>query len=416
MPVGKKLWAALGAIGPGIVMAATGIGASDFFSGIWAGSSAGPSVLWAVLFGVVLKYYLTEGIARRQILTGQSFLHLWLSRGHKAFRAMLPVYFAIWSVCVFSMLIGATGLAASQFLPAIADSTRATTALYGILQGVIILVILSFPGYARFERMMRVLVAVAVSAVLYSVFSVADKAFVPVAPAFHAEDTIVIMAIVTGVGGTLTLLGYGSWIREKGYRSADKIPLMRADCFTGYAITGIVMTSLILLASATLREKGIIADSEGAAKEVFSVLGGLLTGFPFGRHVFALGFWAIVLSSMAGVWQSVPHIFAEGYFAFRGKELPADVERTHVYRIYRFAIFGGASLLMFFKIPVIFLLYAGVSAVFMPFLAGNLLYWNNKRDLPDGYRNHVPANVVLVLGFLLFSYIGVSELIKIMRG
>ncbi len=411
--MGKKLWAAFGAIGPGIVMAATGIGASDFFSGIWAGSSAGPSVLWAVLFGVVLKYYLTEGIARRQILTGQSYLHLWMSRGHKAFRAMLPVYFAVWSVCVFSMILGATGLAASQFLPVLADSGRLTTAVYGILQGAIVLVILSFPGYARFERIMRILVAVALCAVLYSLFSVADRAFVPVAPAFHTEDTIVVMAIVTGVGGTLTLLGYGAWIREKGYRTIDKLPLMRADCLTGYLITGIVMTSLILLASATLREKGIVADSEGAAKEVFSVLGGLLTGFPFGRHVFALGFWSIVLSSMAGVWQSVPHIFAEGYFAYRGRDLPEDVERTHAYRVYRFAIFAGASLLMFFKIPVLFLLYAGVSALFMPFLAANLLYWNNRRDLPDGHRNHVPANVVLVLGFLLFSYIGIRELVKI---
>jgi len=267
-------------------------------------------------------------------------------------------------------------------------------------------------GYARFERFMRVLVAIAVTAIAYCLASVADRAFVPVMPAFRTNDTVVVMAIVTGVGGTLTLLGYGAWIREKGYLREDSIPLMRIDCASAYVITGAVMSALILLASATLRVRGIVTDSEGAARAAFAELGALLTGFPLGRHVFALGFWAIVLSAMTGVFQSVPHLFAEGWFAFRGEALPDDVDRTPVYRIYQGVALACGCGLVFFRIPVLYLLYSAVSALFMPFLAANLLYFNSRSDMPARHRNRLGATVVLVLGFALFAYIGVAELGK----
>lgn len=406
---------ALKSMGPGVVMAATGIGASDFFSSIWAGSSVGSSILWSVVFGVVLKYYLTEGIARRQIVTGESFVHLWMSRGPRALRLFLAAYFALWAVCVFSMLMGATGLAASQLLPQLFGSPRASTASYGIAQGLGVLLVLAIPGYARFERMMHVLVGVAVLAVLYCLFSLGTPAFALEAPAFRTEHTVVVMAIVTGVGGTLTLLGYGAWIREKGYRTLDQIPLMRLDCAAGYGVTGLVMVSLILLAAGTLRARGIAVDSEADARAAFAVLGVLIRGFPLGRYVFALGFWAIVLSSMMGVWESVPRLFAEGWFAFRSEPLPDDVDRSRVYVVFRFVVVACACSLMFFQIPVLYLVYSVVSALFMPFLAANLLYWNNRRELASEARSHFGANAILSLGLMLFGYIGVQELRKLVE-
>lgn len=408
----RTAFSRLGAIGPGIVMAATGIGASDFFTGIWAGSQAGRGILWAVIFGAVLKYYLTEGIARRQIITGQSYIHLWMSRGHPLFRYPLPVYFAVWSVCVFSLLLGATGLAASQFLPQLFSSQRATVAIYGIAQGALVIGLLSFKGYSRFETIVHIMVGATVAAIFYSLLSVGSRAFAWEAPAFRAEDTVVVLAICTGIGGTLTLLGYGSWIRDKGYNTPAHLPVMRLDCMSGYIITAALMTAMILLSDSTLRAQGIVADSEGAAKKVFQTLGDSLSGLPLGKHIFAAGFWCIVLSSMVGVWQSVPHIFTEGASAFRGRPLEADADASVLYRVYRISIFLCAAFLMMFEIPVLFMLYAVVSALFMPFLAVNLLFWNNK-ELPAEYKNSWRSNLVLGVGFLLFAGIGVREILRL---
>lgn len=393
-------------IGPGVVMAATGIGASDFFTGIWAGSQAGRGVLWAVLFGAVLKYYLTEGIARRQILTGESFVHLWLDRS-RILRWMLPVYFAVWSVCVFSLLLGATGLAASQFLPLLFDSPRATVAVYGIAQGALIIGLLSLRGYSHFEKIVHILVGLTAATILYSLASAGPRAFVFSRPEFDPGHSVVILAILTGIGGTLTLLGYGGWIREKGYVNAEHVTVMRLDCALGYVITALLMTAMILLSDTVLRPMGVIANSESAAKSVFKTLGSALSGLPGGQSIFAAGFWCIVISSMTGVWQSVPVIFSEGAQAVTNRA------NRNIPTIYRISIFACASLLMFFEIPVLFLTYAIVSALFMPFLAGSLLYHNN-RSLPHGFKNSIPANAVLLSGFLLFAWIGFRETARIL--
>jgi Mn2+/Fe2+ NRAMP family transporter len=49
-------------VGPGLVAAATGVGAGDIVSSLAAGARLGMALLWAVLLGAVLRYALAEGI------------------------------------------------------------------------------------------------------------------------------------------------------------------------------------------------------------------------------------------------------------------------------------------------------------------------------------------------------------------
>ncbi len=60
------------AVAPGILLAATGVGAGDLLTAGMAGSEVGLSVLWAALVGAMLKWTLSEGIARWQMATGTS--------------------------------------------------------------------------------------------------------------------------------------------------------------------------------------------------------------------------------------------------------------------------------------------------------------------------------------------------------
>ena len=55
-------------------MAATGVGAGDLATGAFTGSALGTAVLWAVLAGAALKYALNEGLARWQLVTGETLL------------------------------------------------------------------------------------------------------------------------------------------------------------------------------------------------------------------------------------------------------------------------------------------------------------------------------------------------------
>ena len=68
-------------LGPGILVAATGVGAGDLATGGFAGSKLGPAVLWAVACGALLKYVLTEGLTRWQLATGETLWHYQAERG-----------------------------------------------------------------------------------------------------------------------------------------------------------------------------------------------------------------------------------------------------------------------------------------------------------------------------------------------
>ena len=57
-------------VAPGILLAATGVGAGDLLSSSLAGSQVGLAVLWAALGGALLKFVLSEGLARWQLATG----------------------------------------------------------------------------------------------------------------------------------------------------------------------------------------------------------------------------------------------------------------------------------------------------------------------------------------------------------
>src|SRR5215213_630910 len=60
--------------GPGLVVAATGIGSGDVVAATVGGARYGVVLLWAILAGAFFKFVLSEGIARWQLATGTTAL------------------------------------------------------------------------------------------------------------------------------------------------------------------------------------------------------------------------------------------------------------------------------------------------------------------------------------------------------
>ena len=91
-------------IGPGIVLAAAGVGAGDVVSSAVSGASYGYSLLWALLIGALFKYFLNEGMARYQLATGRTFMEGYSSRS-RWFNYYFIVYLVIWSFIVGGALL-----------------------------------------------------------------------------------------------------------------------------------------------------------------------------------------------------------------------------------------------------------------------------------------------------------------------
>ena len=61
-------------VGPGLLIAATGVGAGDLATAGFAGARLGVIVLWAIVLGAAMKFVLNEGLARWQLSSGTTLL------------------------------------------------------------------------------------------------------------------------------------------------------------------------------------------------------------------------------------------------------------------------------------------------------------------------------------------------------
>src|SRR5688500_7975517 len=107
----------LAALGPGILVAATGVGAGDIAGAGFAGSKLGYTVLWAAVLGAFIKFVVNEGLTRWQLATGQTLLEGMVQRFGRPFHAFFGIYLFLWSMWVGLSLISASGVAVHSLVP-----------------------------------------------------------------------------------------------------------------------------------------------------------------------------------------------------------------------------------------------------------------------------------------------------------
>jgi Mn2+/Fe2+ NRAMP family transporter len=97
-------------IGPGLLVAAAGIGAGDIVSSTMAASAYGLQLLWVVVLAALLKSFLNEGIARWQLATGTTAIEGWTAHLPAWLRVCFACYLVIWTISVSAALTSAAGL------------------------------------------------------------------------------------------------------------------------------------------------------------------------------------------------------------------------------------------------------------------------------------------------------------------
>ena len=90
---------------------------------------------------------------------------------------------------------------------------------------------------------------------------------------------------------------------------------------------------MVIIGSRTIIEGKGTGLIVALAKELEAPLG------PVGRYAFLAGAWAAIMSSLLGVWQSVPYIYADFWKLVRGKTGKVSTDS----RVYRYALYLLAS-------------------------------------------------------------------------
>ena len=397
--------------GPGIVIAVTGVGAGDMVSSLVAGTDFGMVLLWAVVLGAILKYFLTEGIGRWYMASGQTILQGWRSLGR----------WAIWYFVIYLFIVTFVFGAAVTSTAALAVDAAFPGVLplwaWAALHSVAAFIVVGIGRYGLFEMIMKTFAALKFGIVILLAILLAPSlgeialGFVPRIP----EGALInVLAIIGGVGGTYSLAAYTYWVRERGWRHSDWIPTMRTDLTLGYALTALFMVSMLIIGAELLFGTGAsISDEEGllALVDPMQDRFGLLA-----RWAFLIGFWAVATGAMLGAWNGGAHLFADCVRTIR--EVPDEEasdylsEKSILFRGFLAWMSFPPMILLAFGQPILLVIvYASLGALFLPFLAITLLILLNSQRVAPEYRNRLVSNVVLVVSVIPFIVVGVQEVL-----
>ncbi|MGW4230622.1 Nramp family divalent metal transporter [Streptomyces sp. NPDC004980] len=404
-------------IGPGIVVAATGVGAGDLVATLIAGSKFGYTLMWAAVIGCLVKISLAEAVGRWHLATGRTLFDGWRSIG-----GWTTGYFAVY-VVIWGFVYGATAMSSSA-LPIVAlfpDGPGLKT--WAIITGLVGLVFVWFNQYAVFEKVMTVLIGVMFVVVVYVAIRVVPDvgaSFAGLLPVLPDGSLIYTLGLIGGVGGTITMAAYGYWVNAKGWSDSSWMKVMRLDNRAAYITTGVFVVAMLIV-GAELLHSSQIALTKGDRGLID--LGQVLEDrFGAGTaKLFLVGFFATSFSSLIGVWHGVSLMFADFVERTRAGRRGEDTEkaggaavgrqqRSVPFRAYLLWLTFPPMTLLWLDEPFGLVIGYGVlGAFFMPFLAVTLLWLLNSSRTPREWRNGWLSNGMLAAAGLLFVVLCVQQ-------
>lgn len=397
-------------IGPGLVVAATGVGAIDLVATLIAGSKYEYGLLWCVVVGCIMKIVLVEGAGRYSLASGNTIFEGWSSLGRWTHVYFVP-YIVIWGFVYGAAAMAGTGLPLHSLFPVLSVTA------WGILAGLTGAALVWLGRYSVFEKVCAALVGLMFvtmcGAAVMTLPNLLDI-LTGIKPWIPDGGLVNVLALAGGVGGTITLAAYGYWLREKGWDTPGHMRLMRIDNTVAYVVTGIfVLATLIVGAELLFSAQIAVEDGDEGLLDLSNVLAdryGTWAG-----KVFLVGFFSAAMSSLLGVWNGVSLMFADLVGHLRGLVVddPDRLGGGRWYKAYILWLTIPPMAMLFLGKPIwLILAYGVLGALFMPFLSVTLLWLLNTDRVPQHWRNRWMSNVALVLCTAAFAALAINQVMK----
>jgi len=406
-------------IGPGIVVAATGVGAGDLVATLVAGSNFGYTLLWAAVIGCVVKISLAEAAGRWHLSTGRTLFDGWASLGRWT-TYFFVVYVVIWGFVYGAAAMSSSALPLQALFPDVFPDDWSIKP-WAVICGLVGLVFVWFNKYEVFEKVMTVLVGVMFVVTVYLAIRVTPNlgdAFAGLLPVLPDEKDSILntLGLIGGVGGTITLAAYGYWVNAKGWTNTGWMKVMRLDNRVAYITTGIFVISMLFVGAELLHSANVaIASGDQGLIQLSDILEaeyGTATA-----KFFLIGFFATSFTSLIGVWHGVSLMFADFVERYRGTRTTGEEvasgarEKSWPFRAYLLWLTFPPIVLLFQGQPFrLVILYGVLGAAFLPFLALTLIWLLNSSRTPSEWRNGLLSNVMLVIAGLLFLVLCVKQI------
>ena len=410
-------------IGPGMLTAATGVGAGDLATGSFAGSILGTAILWAVIVGAFLKYVVTEGIARWQLATGSTLLEGLTIHFGKIIALIFLPYLLMFTYFIGTAMMSANGVTLHAMFPIFDDAVTGKI-FFGIVISIVGFGLVYKGGYELFEKITHICIAIMFICVILTAAlmwpgtdMVLKGLFIPAIPDMAGDGLTWTIALIGGVGGTVTVLSYGYWIREEGRTNSDDLPTCQIDLAVGYIMTALFGVSMVIIGSNVTIQGGGAGLLINLSDQLGQEIG------PAGKWLFLIGAFGAVFSSLLGVWQSIPYIFTDTWLM---ATMPASAiaDRDHTFKVDTTSPIYRRYLMIIAFVPMLGLftsfqqaqkLYAVTGAFFFPLLAVGLLLLNGRAKwIGEKFKYGPGAIISLIAVLLFFAWAGITNIIKLL--
>lgn len=449
-------FAILALVGPSLVWAGEFIGSGEVILATRVGAILGPTVMWAIVVGVVLKYWIGMAGARYTVCTGEGMIDM-------IARVPGPKHWGVWLTLVAqfaagTIAIGSLATAAGIFLHSL---TGISPLLAGWLVTVFALVVVWSDVFSFLKFIMSLFVVIIVLGVLYvavtvfpgvSIFLKGLLLDVPTVPEWALKfDGVeanpwreILPLLGWAAGGFASQVWYTYWVIGAGYgatagrgygKPADEIMLntmsastakkIKGWCHVVYSdaslamIIGVVATVGFLFAGAgVLRPHQLAPEGPQVATtlaKIFSTRWGGFGGMLFmiagacaliGTQIGQLAGWPRLLADSCRIcfpkfdekleWKSQFRLFL-GYFFVTSMVIVYTFGLRPVFLVKVSAILEGLLLTPFQALWVFLGLY-----VVMPKMLS--------KEAQDILKTHWIFGCMLILAFLVFGYFCIFQM------
>lgn len=440
------------AVGPSLVWCAEYIGSGEVILATRAGAVIGPSVLWAVVVGTVLKYWIGLSGARYTVCTGESMVDMFA-------RIPGPRHWVVWIVLVAQLAaaavsMGSLAVAAGVFL---SELLPGTSYMWGwAVTGFALLVV-----WTGVFSLLRIVMSLIVAVIVLGVVSVVATVLweFPLLAEIFDSPAVSQWAVAQGAaqnpwreilplmgwaaGGFASQVWYTYWVLGAGYGAAEGqrtgkpadvarlsalsretarrikgwCRVVYTDATVGLMIGLIVTVCFVIAGAGVLRPQQLAPKGEEVAialSQIFASRGGKLGGILFlvsgatalvGTQIGQFGGWPRLLSDCF-------RICIPGF-----KEIPWRIQ----FRIF-LIVFLCTNMIIVYTLGIrpVFLVQMGAildGLLLTPLQAiwvGFGLYFVMPRllsaEAAEELRPHWCFGAGLLIAFLVFGYFCVSQI------
>lgn len=408
----RRIWLALGTVGPGIFLIGYNIGTGSIVTMAKAGAMFGMTLFWTVALSCVFTYVLMVAYGKVTLVTGQTVL-LNFRRAFPRFHIgdALSLYI-ITALIVGEILalIGIMGIVTELLqegsrliwggagFSALWITAVLIASLYGLLW---------YGRYRLFEQVLTVFVILMALSFVFVFFLVRPnvgvilRGLVPQIPTGPGALGLIAAMAGTTVSAAVFVIR-STVVAEKGWTVAD-LGLEKRDAFVSSGMMLFLSGIIMAVAAGTLYVMGLPLDNTVELISLFEPLGGKTAAF-----VLILGISAAGISTVFPIVLIAPWLIAD----FTGR--PRDI-RSPLFRILGLVgiLFGFVMHVLEQRPPAIMVFSQAFQALILPAAVVPILILINRGEFMRGHQAGPAMNAGLtaaLLFSLMTSYFALTEL------